>query len=287
MSALELARFALYADLGVAFGVPAAALLTRVQAGELRPVVTVAVLAGLPLALIGYFLTVAEMAGTGLADLNWQMAGELATTTPVGWAFIARIAALGAAAAVCVAAPSRTGWMAAITALALASLAWSGHAAAGEGPLALPRLGVDIVHLLAAVTWFGALVLFQWQLRPRGAPPSGAVRSLIRFAGVGSGLVAAIVLTGIANLWFLTPLGTWADLLATGYGRVLAIKLALFAAMLALAASNRLVLVPALAKGNSARATRSLRLSIAAEFCAALLILLIVAHLGLTDSAAS
>ena len=60
MTALELARFALYADLGMAFGVPAAAVLTGAQFAldRLRPLLVGAVVIGLPLSVVGYLLTV-------------------------------------------------------------------------------------------------------------------------------------------------------------------------------------------------------------------------------------
>lgn len=281
MSGLELARFALYADLGVAFGVPAAAFLTRVEDSSVGPAVTAATFIGLPLSLLAYLLTVAEMAGTGVADLDWQLARELATTTALGWAFLIRSAALTVGAAVCLVTPAPARWRILLGALALAPLAWTGHAAAGEGTLAMPRLVADIVHLLAAAIWLGALVLFLRLLQPSKRTLQGIAAPLERFAGVGSLLVAVLVITGLANLWFLAPSPSWAGQIGTTYGRLLAVKLGLFAAMLVLAGLNRFVLVPALA--GDAEARWQLRLAVAVEFCAGLAILLIVARLGLLD----
>src|SRR3546814_15811165 len=39
----------------------------------------------------------------------------------------------------------------------LSSLAWSGHGAATEGGAGMVHLGADILHLLAAGAWVGAL----------------------------------------------------------------------------------------------------------------------------------
>lgn len=283
MGLLELSRFALYADLGIAFGVPVAALLTQAAVFPVRRLITGAVLAGLPLSIIVYLLTVAEMAGTGLTDLDWQLAGELVAGTAVGRAFLVRTSALVVMAALCLGSPARTGWQLAPGALALASLAWSGHAAAGEGAMALPRLAADVAHLLSAAIWFGALVLFFASLRSPAADLKAAARPLERFAGLGSILVGLLVLTGLVNLGFIAPPDTWSGLLATTYGTLLAVKLGLFAAMLTLATLNRFVLVPGLRGQGAASALTRLQLAIGTEFCAALAILFIVARLGLLD----
>lgn len=286
MTTLELARFALYADLGVAFGLPAAALLTRGPMESVRPIITGAVLIGLPLSLVAFLLTIAQMVGTDLADLDWQLAGEVTKSTSVGWAFLARMVALGLAAAFCLTNPRRSGWQLALAAAALGSLAWSGHAAAVEGALVLPRLGADIVHQLSASVWLGALLLFLALLRPRSKVPHESVESLKRFAGVGSVLVALLALTGLANLWFLIPQNDWRGALSTSYGELLAIKLGLFLSMLLLAALNRFVMVPGFASGGRTKRTQfRLRFSIALELCAVLAILAIVARLGLMDPA--
>jgi putative copper resistance protein D len=62
--------------------------------------------------------------------------------------------------------------------------------------------------------------------------------------------VATLVATGIVNSWFLV--GTWPALLGTAYGRVLHVKIALLAAMIALASINRWRLTPKLAPAEVA-----------------------------------
>ncbi|WP_336982095.1 copper homeostasis membrane protein CopD [Altererythrobacter fulvus] len=289
MTVLEPVRFALYASLGLAFGVPAAAVLTRAQAGlgRLRPLLAGTVLAALPLSLIGYLLAVAEMAGSSLRDLDWQLVFALATGSAFGWAFLARVAALGLAAILCIAMPRRLVWLAVPAAIALATLAWAGHAGVGEGAQGLLRLAGDIVHLLAASIWLGALALFVALLWRPDSGPGAVADALARFAGVGSVVVVTLGVTGLANIWFLAGPGSWLGLVTSDYGLLLAGKLALFGSMLALAALNRFVLVPRLLASathrDEAQALARLKLSIGAELGAACAVLLVVARLGMID----
>jgi copper resistance protein D len=288
MSPLGLARFALYADLGLVFGLPAAAILTRAPAigPGLRRTVVAAALAGLPLSIIAYLMTIAGMAGTGISGLTADLVRELTAGTALGAAFIVRCAALALTAVLSWRGRPGSRWPVLAGGAALVSLAWSGHAAAGEGALAWPRLAIDAVHLLAAAAWVGALVLFLGMLRTSPAPPDGSGAALVRFARMGSGLVALLAATGLTNLWFLAPLRDWLALLGAPYGQLLLFKLGLFTAMLTIAALNRFSLVPAMiAQGSAARDVRRLRRSITLECGAALGILLIVARLGLMNPA--
>lgn len=294
MSALELARFALYADLGLAFGVPAAATLTGAvfALDRLKLFLLGALALGVPLALVGYLLTVAEMAETGLGDLDWQLVSDLATGSALGWAFLARIALLTIGFVIGVVWRDRFHWSAVPAGFALCTLAWSGHAAASEGALEMPRLAADFAHLLSASTWLGALVLFLAMLSRQSVAREDCARVLERFAGVGSLLVAVLVCTGVANLWFIASPGTWSGLATTIYGRVLAVKLGLFTTMLGLAALHRFVLVPKLARfevGTGPRISieKKLLASIGLECVTALGILVLVAKLGMLDPVAS
>lgn len=293
MMALELARFALYADFGVVFGVPAAAVLTQGKRGlaTLHPLLVMAAIIGVPLSIALYLLTVAGMAGTSLRDLDWQLAGVLATGSELGWAFLVRTGALGAFAVIAMKAPHRTGWLIPLAAIALATLAWSSHAAASEGAVALARLGADILHLLAAALWIGALALFLAMLRNGTDAADDTATALARFGGIGSGVVAALGATGLANLWFLAQPDTWMELPASAYGQLLGAKLAIVILMLGLAGMNRFVLVPRLADASARQArsaaARALNISIAAEFALALAVLVVVSQLGLLDPASA
>lgn len=288
MSALELARFALYADLGLAFGVPAAAILTGTVyvLERLKPYLIGTLAVGLPLAVVGYLLTIAEMAGTSLGDLDWQVVADLTEGSALGWAFVTRIALLAIAMVFGVAWPCHSRWAAVPAGAALCTLAWSGHAAGSEGALEMPRLAADFAHLLAASTWLGALVLFLAMLSRQSVAREDCARVLERFAGVGSLLVAVLVGTGVANFWFIAAPGTWPGLATTAYGRLLTFKLGLFIGMLGLAALHRFVMVPKLAGlaiGDDARFAMDKKLlaSIGLECIAALGILILVAKLGM------
>jgi putative copper resistance protein D len=101
------------------------------------------------------------------------------------------------------------------------------------------------------------------------------------------GVTAVLVLiaSGLGNTsWMIDSVS---DLAGTGYGRVLSVKLGLFALMLVLACVNRLVTVPRIGHApNAPRALRSLRLSVLAELVLGAAILAVVAWLGVTPPAA-
>jgi putative copper export protein/mono/diheme cytochrome c family protein/peroxiredoxin len=160
----------------------------------------------------------------------------------------------------------------------LASLAWAGHAAAGQGSQGLIQLSSDIAHLLAAGGWLGALPGLVFWLR-RGELVRIAAQATRRFSTLGVVCVGALVLSGLANAWYLV--GSVPALVGTGYGRLLLAKLAVFAAMVTLAAVNRLVLTPLLQR-HDARALRFLRRNATAEIAAGLVVVAIVGALGTT-----
>lgn len=164
----------------------------------------------------------------------------------------------------------------------LASLAWAGHAAAGAGGERGVQLASDAVHLLAAGAWLGALPALAAMLAS-GPGFDPAARATQRFSSLGVASVTALVCTGLVNAWHLV--GDIPGLVGTEYGRLLLAKLALFAAMLALAAVNRLVLSPRLSTGQSAAAA-SLRRNALLETAFGAGIVAIVGVLGITIPAA-
>jgi putative copper resistance protein D len=122
--------------------------------------------------------------------------------------------------------------------IAVASFGWMGHGAATAGAAGGYHLAADIVHALTAAVWVGALVAFVFLLRG-GAELATLHRALRRFSRIGVPLVAALVLSGLVNAWFLVGLDGIARLTTTPYGQLLLAKLAMVAAMLVLAAANR------------------------------------------------
>lgn len=185
--------------------------------------------------------------------------------------------------------PSRLSWIAAgaLGMIATASLAWMGHGAATEGPLGQLHLASDILHVVAAALWVGALIGFFSLLvvKRRTAEANEALyNALRRFSGVGSALVAVLVITGLINSWILVGANNLEGLWTTPYGQLLSLKLVLFLGMLVLAAANRFRLTPALTRANALGASEgallSLRRSISVESLLGFGVLFLVAWLG-------
>lgn len=145
--------------------------------------------------------------------------------------------------------------------MAGATLAAGGHAATAE-----PRLvtgGALVLHGLALAFWIGALAplgLMVALARP------GAPKALARFSHAAPPAVALLAAGGLLLAAVQSPRP--GDLLVTDWGRVLLVKLALVAALLALAAANRWRWTrPALA--GAAPARRAMGRAVAAEIAIA------------------
>lgn len=166
-----------------------------------------------------------------------------------------------------------------IAATLLAGLpALTGHAGALPGALGVGAIAADTVHLLAAAAWLGALPAFVLMLAAGRDQAIPVGRLTQRFARNALLCVAALMATGLINSWHL--LAGPADLATTAYGRLLSAKLALFAAMLALAAVNRFHLTPRLPAARHALTRTTI-----AETVVGLAILAIIAVLGTTPPA--
>ena len=165
----------------------------------------------------------------------------------------------------------------------LASIAWTGHSGADSGAAGLPHRIADALHLLAAGIWVGALFVFARMvaIALRGLRDDDLLTlrdALARFSGMGTVVVLTLVLSGIANPGFLAGF-------KAAYGRILLVKLAMFGAMLLLAAANRFWLTPRLSlslvsKNGLKSALAALRLSLLTEAALAVLVLAAVAWLG-------
>jgi hypothetical protein len=127
-----------------------------------------------------------------------------------------------------------------------------GHAGAGIGLAGDIHFASDAVHVLAAAAWLGALpalaVLIAWARRHR--KPQLAVRAAQQFSWLGVVCVAALLASGIVNSWNL--LSGPRDLVATGSGRLVMVKVVLFAAMVGIAAVNKFRLTPRLPRAAGA-----------------------------------
>ena len=179
-------------------------------------------------------------------------------------------------------------WLALASALGLvAAIAWTGHAGSTPGETGFLHLTADTLHLIAAAAWTGSLVPFALLLvAVRHYPCEASARlardATQRFSRLGIAAVATVLGSGIVNAWILV--GSIDGLIATQYGRLLILKIALFAAMLAFAAVNRFWLTPRLALplGSAAqpRALRQLTRNSVIEIALALMIFAIVGVLG-------
>jgi len=175
---------------------------------------------------------------------------------------------------------------AAILAAAFAgALAWSGHAAGGLGDEAIIHPAADVLHLIAAAAWVGALLPLIVLLAAAGADDASltmARTATTRFSIVGIVSVGTLLVTGIVNTYYLA--GSVPALLHTDYGRLLLIKIALFLAMVAIATVNRFRLTPQLLQQASIAASRDalrqLRRNAAIEALAGAVVIAIVAALG-------
>ena len=284
-------RFATYADLALLVGVPFQLLCERGGAGRPSLRLWLALLAGVGLLVsgLGLLALTASMAGTGLLAVDRETLRMVVSETPPGLAFLVRFAALGVALIVALlpgAGRIRLAAIAGAGSVALATLAWTGHGAMDEGARGWVHLTADLLHLLAAALWVGAIATLLALVRP-GADAMGlrrAQRALAGFAGTGSALVAVLIVTGAINGWILLGLAGLPTLPATLYGRLLIAKLALFAALLAIAAGNRWRFTPrleaALDRGDLPAAARALRCSIGIEFAVVMIVLALVAWLG-------
>jgi putative copper resistance protein D len=231
------------------FGLAWASLLVALASGAAWLVMVASSMSGMPLAAV----------------LRGGVVGIVLTQTHFGEDWILR-AALVIVLAACLAAHGWTrkhvaGWIGLLASAAfIASLAWAGHGAATEDvPFDAIHLPADILHLLAAGAWLGALlplVMLLAQARRDSSPEAVDVAraATLRFSVLGLSCVGTLVVTGVVNTWFLS--GTVPALLGTLYGQLLLVKIALFVTMIALASVNQRRLLPLLADVASDAALR-------------------------------
>jgi len=273
-------RLALYVDLLLLFGVALFALYSVNAPLWFRPLLRGLALLGALLSVAGVLLMTSAMSGeTELAAL-WPHLQMMLLETDVGLAWALRMIAL----IVVLAQPGK--WLASMAgAVALTSLAWSGHGAMDEGSLRVWHFLSDILHLLAAGAWLGGMLALV--LLARGGVDEARIRLLAaavkRFEWIGAAIVLTLSVSGVVNYLFIVGPRLDEVLLGT-YGMLLAIKVLLFAAMLVLAALNRFHLGPALERslrdGQHVIAANALRRSVLLELGMALLIVTLVAWLG-------
>jgi putative copper resistance protein D len=154
--------------------------------------------------------------------------------------------------------------------IAATSFAWVGHAHALTPNFAAGSL--LCLHLLCAAFWLGALPPL-WVIASGGNEAQIAAAAA-RFGKLALRVVALLLAAGVSLLFML--IGSVAQLWSSDYGRLMSIKLLAVAALLGLAAWNKLYLTPRLL-GRQARAAVLFRRSLAAEIGVGAFVLTITA----------
>jgi len=157
------------------------------------------------------------------------------------------------------------GLIAGLSAGLIASHAWLGHAVADRGPQLFAGLFAYGCHVLAAGAWLGGLLPLGLLLsNARAARDLDGVRTLLeRFSRLGTLAVTLILASGLLSAGLRTQ--GFANLFQTTYGNVLLCKIALFAVLLALAATNRFVFLARLRRPGEATSLRALSRSVLLE----------------------
>lgn len=178
-------------------------------------------------------------------------------------------------------------WLTLVSALAFGgAIAWTGHAGSTAGDLGILHLASDVLHLWAASAWIGGLVQLVPLLRSSSSNQTSGwhkleLNAISRFSMLGIVAVTTLVLSGAINAWIIV--GTWQVLLATAYGQLLLVKVAVVVVMVAFAGVNRLWLTPQLAStaAPDPDASQQLARNSVIEIALGLAVFAIVGALGL------
>ena len=270
------------------------ALLARTLFARLRWITWLSLAVALVSGAAWLVLTAASMSGQSVAEVYSQdVLWTVLSRTDFGNDWLVRFVLACALAGVCIPFLSVQGagsaWLKAVAVFLAAafagSLAWAGHAIGGQGMEGVVHPIADILHLIAASAWVGALVplVLLLAMTAQNADTLAVARNAtLRFSMFGIVSVATILLTGIVNTWYLS--GSIDALTTTKYGHLLLIKIALFSAMIGVAAFNRLRLTPKLVDIPNVTAAqdarRQLSRNAAVEAAIGVAIIAIVAALG-------
>jgi putative copper resistance protein D len=292
-------RFALYIDLMLLFGLALFGLYSlkgkeRADGAVLNfgSLLVGAAVIGILLSMAAMLHMAKTMSGvSSVMELHHHILQMMLMDTDVGLTWMVRIASLTVAIIAALLnrrAPSTSLWLVTLCgAIALATLAWTGHGAMNEGSRRYLHFTSDIVHLLSAGSWLGAIAAFALLLRTNNLAGELQIhllaRTLTGFESAGALIVATLAITGIAN--YLLVVGPAFETLTTStYGALLSLKVFLFAGMLMFAAVNRFHLSPLLQRsiktGTHKIAINALRRSMILEFSVAVVIMALVAWLG-------
>jgi putative copper resistance protein D len=245
-------------------------------------------------------LTAASMSGEAPADVfSGGVVGTVLSQTHFGLAWTARFifaCILTVTFVALLSAKPSKYWIDIVAVLAASAfagaLAWAGHAVGGQDVEAVVHPAADVLHLVAAAAWVGALaplVLLLTTVDKDEASIAIARTAVVRFSTLGMAAVGTLLVTGIVNTWYLA--GSIEALTGTYYGQLLLAKIALFFVMVAIAAVNRQHLTPRLMRSAGETdlaafdAISPLRRNAVIEALAGAAIICIVAVLGTKASA--
>jgi putative copper resistance protein D len=225
-------------------------------------------------------LLASDILGTSIANACLHGgAWQVATETRFGLVWTARVALAILLGVLMLWPATRLLQLGAVAGL-VALVGLIGHAGATPGLAGAIQLASDMLHLLSAGGWLGALPALAMLLahaRKSSAPrwDAAAVAAARRFSTIGIVCVAVLLASGAVNSWNL--LAGPGDLVATGYGRLVLLKIGLFAAMVGIAAVNKYGLTPRL---PSPAALRGLRRNSLAETGLGACVMVFVGVLG-------
>ena len=248
-------------------------------AAWLAPVVSIAVM----LASIGV------MMAQPFWQLEWATVQAILTGTDLGSAFFVRLFALITAAILLIFWRTSAGRWLAISCfgISLATLAWSGHAAATEGATGLIHRLNDAAHLIAAGLWLGAIGWFLGLVlaahrQDAGLRSAPVIVDMHRFAPLGAFLVIAVSITGLVNAHLTFGLGNVGAVIATDYGVLLAAKIALVVGMIGFGARHAIMgrRLHKTDSDNLQPTLAQLRFTLAAELGVAVTVTALIAMIG-------
>ncbi len=258
------------------------------------PLLLIRVAAGVgAIGTLGWLMAQSAQMGEGRADALdpakvWSVAADTGfgrvALVRLGLFLLALVFAIGQR-------PRRRLWLvlSLLGVAASASFAWTGHGVRDEGLSGAIHVAADVLHLLAASIWIGALAVLTILVFLAGRPGASgagqdALTGLVRFSAIGVGIVVVLTATGLVNSWLLVGRAGLGRLMTTPYGQLLLAKLVLFGLMLGLAAANRYRLTPqlegALKADSGAAPFQPVVRSIITETFLAIVVLAVVSWLG-------
>lgn len=229
---------------------------------------------------IAWLMATAATMGDGPGDAtNLDVLGAVLFQTRFGGVWGPHLVACVLAFAAMFVRTEAVWWIALVLAtLILGSLGLVGHAAMDTGILGLLNETSQVLHVLSSGFWLGALLPLLFLLtqvrKPETAPAADA--ALRRFSGLGHIAVAILLLSGVANTWFV--LGGRVNLEAR-YDQLLIVKIGIAGTMCILAIVNRYVFMPRIPNGGPG--ARQLAHGTVAEIVLGTAVLLLVGAIGM------